>query len=542
VNEERRRELGRLSRESFDLLVLGGGITGAGIARDAALRGLSVALVDKGDFAGGTSSKSSKLVHGGLRYLQQAQLGLVFEGTAERALLLTLAPHLVRPLEFLIPAYRRSYLAMVSIGLILYDLLALRRPPAGHRRFGPAELTALEPSLRRQDLRGGLTYFDCATDDARLTLENVLDARALGALCVSHLRAEAPLATRGRAGRITGVLARDAQTGETFPIRARVVLGALGPFTDPMLGEWSGQPRERLLRPTKGVHVIVPAERLPLRRAITLATRDRRVVFCIPNGRRVIVGTTDTDYPGACDEVAATLEDVVYLLGTASFYFPESKLRPEDVVSTYAGLRPLVAARGSASEVPREHEIFSLDSGMLIIAGGKLTTYRRMAQQAVDRVLERLADMGFGDAAQPCTTASRPLPGAFAAGEDMQGATGRIVRDHGLAEDIARHLAESYGARAERVLRAGSATRIDPELPYLWCEVDHALREELVLTVEDLLARRVPLLLFARDQGLGACEEVARRIAARDALPEPDRARQIERYRAVVARSRAFRS
>src|SRR5262245_11938607 len=202
---DRANDLQRLASHTFDLLVLGGGITGAGIARDAALRGLDVALIEKNDFASGTSSRSSKLVHGGLRYLQHAQLKLVFEGTNERALLMKLAPHLVRPLEFLIPAYRRSFLAMITSGLILYDLLALKKPPAGHKRHRARQLYELEPGLRREHLVGGLTYFDCATDDARLTLENVLEARELGATCISYVAALEPLHRSG--GRIAGILA-----------------------------------------------------------------------------------------------------------------------------------------------------------------------------------------------------------------------------------------------------------------------------------------------------------------------------------------------
>src|SRR5215471_13777159 len=251
----RSRDLAHLGRHTFDLLVIGGGITGAGVARDAALRGLQVALIDKDDFASGTSSKSSKLVHGGLRYLQTAQLKLVFEGTNERALLMTLAPHLVRPLEFLVPAYRLGYLGMISIGLVLYDILALGKPPAGHARHSAHELTELEPMLRQEHLIGGLTYFDCATDDARLTLENILDAQDLGATCVNHVRALGPL--RRTDGRIAGVEAVDVRTSEQFPIRARVVAGALGPWTDQTLRDFGAANHKPLLRPTKGVHVLV---------------------------------------------------------------------------------------------------------------------------------------------------------------------------------------------------------------------------------------------------------------------------------------------
>jgi glycerol-3-phosphate dehydrogenase len=537
---DRARDLKRLARHRFDLLVIGGGITGAGVARDAALRGLEFALVDKDDFASGTSSKSSKLVHGGLRYLQTAQLKLVFEGTNERALLMTLAPHLVRPLEFLVPAYRLGYLGMISIGLVLYDMLALGKPPAGHQRHSARELTELEPKLRQEHLIGGLTYFDCATDDARLTLENVLDAQDLGATCANHVRALGPL--RRPDGRIAGVEAVDVRTGEQFPIRARVVAGAFGPWTDQTLRDFGAGNHKPLLRPTKGVHVLVDSARLPVKHAVTMASRDKRIVFCIPTGYRTIIGTTDTDYRGDYDHVAATIEDVVYLLGTANFYFPDAKLRPEDVISTYAGLRPLIAATGSASSVPREHEVFVRSDGLIFIAGGKLTTYRRMARELVDKAVAALQDQGFGEDVRPCETEKRKLPGAFAAGGDIEAEATHLAAEHGFDPSIARHLAQTYGARADRVLEAGVAERIEPDLPFVWAEIDHAIRQEVAVTVTDVLARRVPLLLHARDQGLEVSDEVARRLAAAHGLSDRERDRQVDEYRTCVELSRAFRT
>jgi glycerol-3-phosphate dehydrogenase len=543
MTSSRARDLAALAGQSFDLVVVGGGITGAGIARDAALRGLRVALVDKSDFASGTSSKSSKLVHGGLRYLQQAQLRLVFEGTNERALLMKLAPHLVRPLEFLIPAYRRSFLAMIATGLWIYDLLALKKPPAGHRRLSAREAAELEPALRREHLVGALCYYDCATDDARLTLENLLDARALGAVCASYVHARGPITRTG--GRLAGVLCEDARTGERFPVQARVVAAALGPWTDEVLPLFGAPRAPRRLRPTKGVHLIVDAARLPVRRAVTMAARDERIVFAIPADRRTILGTTDTDYRGDYDAIATTLEDVVYLLATANFYFPQTRLRPDDVIASYAGLRPLIAAAGSASAVPREHEVFTLANGLVAIAGGKLTTYRRMAREVVDRVVGRLDDMGFGESARPCQTETRLLPGAFPAGDDLATASARLASAHNLPPEVAEHLCKTYGALADEVVRGAPAearARVDPELPYLWCEIDRAIAGEQAITVSDVLLRRVPLGLFARDQGVGVAAEVALRLAAAHALAPAESARQLAEYDAARTRSLGFRA
>jgi glycerol-3-phosphate dehydrogenase len=232
----------------------------------------------------------------------------------------------------------------------------------------------------------------------------------------------------------------------------------------------------------------------------------------------------------------------VYLLGTANFYFPDAKLRPEDVISTYAGLRPLIAASGAASTVPREHEVFVRSDGLIFIAGGKLTTFRRMAREVVDKAVAALQDQGFGEDVRPCETEKRKLPGAFAAGGDIEAEAAHLTADHGLDPWIARHLAQTYGGRADRVLEAGVAEKIEPDLPFLWAEIDHAIREEVAVTVTDVLARRVPLLLHARDQGLEVSEEVARRLAAAHGLGERERNRQVDEYRTCVELSRSFRT
>ena len=537
------------------MVVIGGGITGAGIARDAALRGLKVALFEKGDYASGTSSKSSKLVHGGLRYLEHGEIGLVFESVSERRVQTRVAPHLVRPLPFLIPIYKgaRPGLEVMNVGLWIYDSLALFRAPRLHRTFrGARAALALEPALRSEGLRGALEYYDCNTDDARLVLENALDAIALGADC--HTYAEVTRFERRGDGRITGVAVRDRLTGETRSVTARVVVLAAGAWTDEMVRRFEIPIDRPLLRRTKGVHIVVPRDRLPLSRAITLVSPvDQRVMFAIPWRERTVLGTTDTDFVGTADEVAADADDVKYLCDSGNGYFPGANLTPSDVIATWAGLRPLIAAPPNVdeSDVSREHEVFSRADGLVIIAGGKLTTYRRMARQAVNETVKLLDQLGETIVVNRTTTKDRALPGAAGLTQaDLEGvaAVGRaLMADHGLDVDTATHLCGVYGARAPEIGRRIAADRalgerLDPELPYVWAEVEFAVSHDLARTVEDVLARRVPLLLVSRDQGLGVSDRIADAIGARLGWSAAQRARMLDDYRAEVALSRRWRS
>ena len=533
--------LERFASHTFDLLIVGGGATGAAAARDAALRGLEVGLCDAGDFAAQTSSQSSKLIHGGLRYLQYGDLHLVFEGLTERHRLMHTAPHLCRPIEFVFPGYRGESprLSTLGVGIALYNALALWRPPARGRKLSARELYRLAPQLRTAGLAGAMAYVDCQTDDARLVLENVLDAEAAGAAVANHLRAEALL--RNRHGRVTGATLTDAETGTAREVRARVVLSATGPFTDAFLAGAAHR-----LRPTLGVHLVFDAARVPHHgRALVLRTpRDNRLFFCLPAGARTVIGTTDTDWPSGQppridDDIRARGEDVAYLLEAANHAFPSLELTPDDVLSTYAALRPLLAtAANTPSETSREHEIARAGDGLIVIAGGKLTTLRRMGEEAVDRVVESLLAGGLERALTPCATADRTLPGG--------GALPAALAEADLPPDVTARLAAAYGSRADAVLRLalGSselARRIDPELPYLWAEVVHAVRAEYARSVGDVLRRRVPLFRDARDQGLGAAERVATILADELAWTAARRAGALLDYRATVDRSRRWR-
>jgi len=539
---------------SYDIVVIGGGITGAGIARDAALRGLKVAMFEKSDYASGTSSKSSKLVHGGLRYLEHGEIGLVFESVSERRVQTRVAPHLVRPLPFLIPIYKGSKpgLELMNFGLWIYDSLALFRAPRLHKTFrGARAALELEPALRSDGLRGALEYYDCATDDARLVLENAIDARALGADC--HSYTEVTRFERDATGRITGVAVKDRLTGEARSVTGRAFVLAAGAWTDEMIARFELPYERPLLRRTKGVHVVVPRERLPLARAITLISPvDQRVMFAIPWRERTVLGTTDTDFTGTADDVAADASDVQYLVDSANGVFPGIELTPRDVIATWAGLRPLIAAPPNVdeSEISREHEVFTRTDGLVIIAGGKLTTYRRMARQAVNETLKLLDLLGEPLDAQKISTKHRPLPGAEGlVSEDLEGVAAigrRLIEERKLDVETATHLCGVYGTRApllaDRIAEDPAlGERLDPELPYVWAEIEFAAVHDLARTVEDVLARRVPLLLVSRDQGLGVCERVADVLAAKLGWQPAQRAQMLDEYRAEVALSRRWR-
>ena len=530
--------LGALQNGLFDVLVIGGGITGAGIARDAALRGLSVALVDKGDFASGTSSKSTKLVHGGLRYLEQGEVKLVFESVSERARLTRLAPHLVRPIEFLVPSYRqdRPGLFIMDCGLWLYDAMSGFSSPKMHKTYRRRRIEALEPALRRDALQGGIVYYDCATDDARLTIENIIDAQSLGATLLNHVRA-VRLVKEGTEFR--GAELIDERTGAKLTCRAKVVINATGPWCDEVRELYGAAP---ILAVTKGVHIVVDSKRLPLQRAL-LVKEQKRVVFCLPWGARSVIGTTDTFYEQSPDDVHADRADVDYLLEVGNHYFPEAKLTTSDVLATWAGLRPLLRPPSveSASTVSREHHIESVP-GLVTVAGGKLTTYRIMAAEVVDRAAEQLQTR------QRSTTHDRSLPG----GEGVHGRAGidaiaqQLVATN-MDAVVAQHLAATYGGRAPAVAARITAERalgdrLDPELPFVMAEVDEAVEREHALTLTDVFERRVPLLLHARDQGLHAATLAAPRMARRLGWSEADTARELVSYRAAVATTRRFRT
>ncbi len=483
-----------LKDESFDLLVIGGGITGAGVALDAVLRGLRVALIDEGDFASGTSSVSSKLIHGGLRYLEHGNIHLVYEALHERRLLLQNAPHLVRPLRFIIPFVRETRIPAWKwrMGLTLYDLLA---GTSNLRRSRPLELRALRrefPALQHAGLYGGAAYFDAQMDDARLALEVVLTAAHQGA-CVANYVVATAFETKG--GKIVGVRAVDRVGGAELLIRARQVLNATGPWVDTIC-RLAGDTTGPHLRPTKGVHLIVP-DRGWTSAFLLLHPADGRVFFVIPWMGKTLIGTTDTLCADAPDSLAVTPEELEYLLHGHNLYFTPA-LEPRHVLNSFVGLRPLIRARpGKPSALSREFQIFETPSGLISAAGGKYTTYRRMAEIITDKIASRL-----GNRRRSKTRDFRLIGAPEEPWENFEPKAVSALRSrHRIDENSARHLVNRYGRSATEVAvylekDASLAKPIAEGEPDLQVELVYQREHELAVYPTDHLLRRTRLALF----------------------------------------------
>ena len=549
--------------EDVDVLVVGGGINGAGIARDAARRGLKTALVEMNDLAYGTSSRSSKLVHGGLRYLEHYEFGMVFESVSERRILMDLAPHLVNPLGFVFPVYKgsRHKLFMINAGMWLYDGLSLFRSPKIHKNLKPKDVAKLEPALETEGLKGAPLYYDCSTDDARLTLETAIDAAQQGAIVCTGAKVMSFLS--GEDGRVQGAVIEDQLgTGARKEVRARVVINATGPWTDSVRRMEGADPEAvPVLRPTKGIHIVVDAKKLPITNAVVcFHPTDERVLFALPWGDRAYVGTTDTDYEGDPGAVRATKSDVDYLIDAVGHYFPRHPLTHDDVIATWAGLRPLVAppeAKGKSkgkvdeSAVSREHEILVGRDGVVTIAGGKLTTYRKVAGEVVDRAVKLLKMMGSAPKGlRASNTDEAPLPGGVGWPEDddhdVVAKRIRAASEDRLTMEVAHYLAIAYGARAVELARRCLET---PSLlaplvdgrPEIRGQVRWAVREEMAATISDVMVRRTQLFFRDVDQGLGCMDAVADIMQAELGWDDATRQRMVEAYREEVALSRAWR-
>ncbi|MCL6547561.1 MAG: glycerol-3-phosphate dehydrogenase/oxidase [Alicyclobacillus sp.] len=489
-----------MSQQPLDLLVVGGGITGAGIALDAAVRGMKVGLVEKQDFAAGTSSRSTKLIHGGLRYLKQGEVRLVREVGRERAILYRNAPHVVVPEKMLLPIVKGGTYGWLatSLGLWVYDRLAGVAKPERRIMLSKAQAERVEPLLRRDILRGAGLYTEYRTDDARLTVEVAKTAASRGAWCVNYAGVTDFLYDGGR---LAGARVRDNLTGEVFEIRARVVVNAAGPWVD-AVRSLDGPVRGKRLHLTKGVHIVVRRSRLPLAHSVYFDVPDGRMVFAIPRGECTYIGTTDTDYQGPLESPEATEEDVRYLLNAANHMFPEPRLTEHDIIASWAGMRPLIHEDGkSPSELSRRDEIMLSDTGLVTIAGGKLTGYRKMAERVVNLVAARLEAAGDRQF-PPCTTDRIALSGGAFHNPDEVPQLADELAERALALGLdpvqASALVWRYGVHARGILEraADEALTAPPEWALLRAELRYGVECEMVCTLSDFFVRRTSRLWF----------------------------------------------
>jgi glycerol-3-phosphate dehydrogenase len=531
---DRRPNLRGLAARLYDVIVIGGGVTGCGTAREATLRGLRVALFDRDDFAGGTSSRSSRLIHGGVRYLEHGHLKLVFEASAERRRLLRLAPHLVRPLRFTWPVYRGARVPRwkLAAGLTLYDLLALFRNVGRHHRLSAKDVERMQPTLRHDGLLGGATYFDACTNDARLTLAVAMDAKARGAALLNHA---VVVAFTKSGGRVAGVTVRDELTGETADVAARLVVNATGPWSD-ATRRLEGPGDKPKVQGSKGVHIAVERGRIGNNGALTLLSPDDgRVMFTLPAGALTIIGTTDTFTSVSPDQIRASEADVAYLLDAANTFFPAANLHREDVIAAWAGIRPLAAqaAAGDSVSASREHSIAVTPGGVVTITGGKLTTFRVMAAQAVDIALREL-----GQTAPPSQSESTPLAwNAETSVETVVASASETIGDAALAA----HLVAAYGSAWTAVwdeIRTApdGGEHVVPDLAYRLGEIRYACINEMASTLADLLIRRTHIAFETRDHGRAASARIAGYVSPLLGWTEADVQTHVKRYAAESAR------
>lgn len=535
--EQRERAWEKLTSSELDVLVVGGGVTGAGVALDATTRGLRVGLVEARDVASGTSSRSSKLFHGGLRYLEMLDFGLVREALHERDLMLSrLAPHLVTPVPFLYPlkhrVWERTY---VGAGLVLYDLLAGRSPLPRHRHLTRGQALARSRSLRRDSLTGALRYYDAVADDARHTLTVLRTAAAHGTSVRTSTEVVGLVLEEGR---VVGARIRDVEDGRTGVVRARTVVGCTGVWSN-SLHEMAGVPSPFRVRASKGVHLLIPRARIDSDTGLILRT-EKSVLFVIPWGEHWVVGTTDTPWDLELAHPAATRSDIDYLLGHLNLVLQEP-LGDDDIVGVYVGLRPLLAppdtGAAQTTKISREHQVACPAPGLVTVAGGKYTTYRVMARDTVDVVVEQLGG-GFA----PCVTEDVPLLGAVGLAA-VRNRAPVLAAQHGVPEQLVRRMIGRYGDLVEEVL---SQIDSEPELAFpvpgapqhVMAEIRYGVTHETARHLDDLLARRTRISVDTAHRGTGSADAVARLVAPLLGWTEDDVDREVASYLRRVEQER----
>ncbi len=482
----------------FDLLVIGGGITGAGIALDAITRGLKVALVEKNDFGSGTSSRSTKLIHGGLRYLKQLEIGIVREVGKERAILFKNAPHIVIPEKMLLPIVKGGTLGKYSTSLALkvYDYLAGVVKKERRYMINKKQTLAQEPLLREDVLKGGGVYIEYRSDDARLVIEVIKTAVEKGAVCLNYANLTDFLTEEGK---VSGGVIQDELGGNKFSINAAKVINAGGPWVDDVR-KLDGEVKGKRLHLTKGIHLVVKREKLPIRSSVYFdVPTDKRMIFAIPRFDKVYLGTTDTNYTADTNTPFCEPDDADYVLKAVNYMFPNTQLTYKDIESTWAGLRPLIHEDGkSPSELSRKDEIFISESGLISIAGGKLTGFRKMAERSVDEAMEQLHNEQKNKFVA-CTTDQIQLSGGYLNGsanskEYVEDLTSRFTS---IDPDIVENLYYKYGSNTDKILEKSKSID-DEENAVLFAEIEYGIEEEMVATVSDFIIRRTGRLYFER--------------------------------------------
>ncbi|MFT6811205.1 MAG: glycerol-3-phosphate dehydrogenase [Saprospiraceae bacterium] len=500
MNAQKRDNLvNQVQDSSYELLIIGGGVTGCGIALDAASRGIKTVLIEKGDFASGTSSKSTKLIHGGLRYLKQLDIGLVHESGTERAIVNRLAPHLCLPEKMLLPLTEKGSFGKfsTSVGLWVYDFLAKVDDSDKRVMLSKKQTLEKEPLLKPEGLKGSGYYAEYRTDDARLTIELIKKATHYGAHALSYVEAEDFFYTNGK---ISGVKCIDKINGTEIQLHAKYVVSASGPWVD-KLRKKNNSLNHKRLHVTKGVHIVVAHDRLPLKQSVYFDIPDGRMAFAIPRGKSTYIGTTDTNFTGSTDRIVATIEDRDYLLKAVNNVFRGVGLTEYDIISNWAGVRPLIHEEGkSPSELSRKDEIFTADDGLISIAGGKLTGYRKMSERVVDIVGQRLGRDGL-NVGKSKTEHIALTPDPFVSNQEVSdyiSALESTVEALGLDTYFAWYLVTNYGKQSAQILKSISAGTNAGELELAIAEAKFCIENELVVRAEDFFVRRTGRLYFDR--------------------------------------------
>lgn len=504
----RNKTLKAAASDTFDLIIIGGGITGAGIALDAATRGLKTILFEKRDFASGTSSRSTKLIHGGLRYLEHMDFAMVHEGLLERGKLLKTAPHLAEPFPFVIPIYsdsKRNYThpLMMRTGLILYDLFAGKYRFGKHRKLTKQEALEMAPKLDPQGLKGAFLYYDALTDDSRLVIDVIKAAHEHGAHFANYARIAGFLKNDSR--QICGVRFRDELSGDILEARGHVVINATGVWMDDVINlNGNNSKNTKTVRPSKGVHLTVSADKLPVQSAFLIpASVGHRFYFVVPWEGRVNIGTTDTDYKDSKDHPHVDINEIDEILEAINAYFPEAELKHSDVISCWAGLRPLIADPNATktTDVSRKEELFEAEDGLISISGGKLTTYRKMAENAVNLASKKLRQQ-FNVNAGKSQTSDIQISGGGIPRDEIHKKIEALVKVESLDKDIIKHLAFTYGSNVDKVIAISHESeilrcRLSSELPHIAAEIVYAVRSEMAITLSDALTRRMRMAMLA---------------------------------------------